>query len=263
MRNTIATTETNEHIVERIQAGETDAIGILWTANKGLVAHIAKRYSVTLSDRGDCDIDDLMQAGFIGIHRAVEKYSPDKGAKFASYAVFYMRAEMRRALGALSKTSKRDAYIGAISLDAPLFDDQEDITLMDTLTAPEDDENILERDELCGAVRAAVSRMKHKTNRHTVESYHFEGINESQLAEAEGTSAKNISRRLYKGYLELSRDPELRKWAVDYEYINPHCRKGVKAFNSSFSSVVEDFILQAEEKATTKSALYEALGSLI
>jgi RNA polymerase sigma factor (sigma-70 family) len=255
-----AITETNEHIVERIQAGDAEAIGILWTANERLVAYIANRYHVILAGRRDCDFDDLMQAGFIGMHRAAGEYSPDKGAKFSTYAIFHLKREMRRALGILGE--KRDPIHNAAPLDAPILDDgHEAVNLIDTLVSPEDDVTI-ERDELQSAVRAAVGRMKHKAARSAIESYYFEGVTESQQAEAEGVSRALIDSRLSRGYRELYNDPELHRWAVDYEYTNLYRHKGVQAFNTSFSSVVEDIVLQAEEHHNRQAALADVLGPL-
>ena len=259
---------TNESIVERIQAGDTDAIRVLWERNKGLISKIAKRYTSIINERGDCDFDDLMQVGFFGIHRAADEYSPERGAKFSTFAVFFIKREMRRTLGIL--TSKRDASLYADPLDAPLYGDGHNTTLLDSMAAPEDNENTIEQEELRAAVHAAVGRMKNDAARRTIEACYFAGTSTAQQAEAEDTSQQNINERLHKGYRELYHDPELHSWAVDYEYTNLHRHKGVRAFKSSRSSVVEDIVLQAEdivvkveERQNKRAALYEALGSLV
>jgi RNA polymerase sigma factor (sigma-70 family) len=202
-----------------------------------------------------------MQAGFIGMNKAATEYAPDKGMKFSSYAIFHIKREMRRALGISS--SKRDASLYASSLDAPLIDDSEDITLLDTLAAPEEKDNPLERNELREAVRSAVERMKHDDARRAIEAYYWEGKTEEQIGEAGNVTKQNISNLLYRGYRELYNDTKLRRWAVDYDYIDIYRRKSYKAFNTSFSSVVEDIIIQAEEKQSKIAALKEMLGSLI
>lgn len=261
---------TNESIVERIQAGDTDAICVLWERNKGLISMIAKRYTSIINGRGDCDFDDLMQAGFFGIHGAADEYSPERGAKFSTFAVFFIKREMRRTLGIL--TSKRDASLYADPLDAPLYRDDDDTTLLDTIAddAGEQAGEHVEQEELRTAVRAAVGRMKHDAARRTIEAYYFEGKNTEQQASVAGVTPGEISNRLFRGYRELYHDPELHSWAVDYEYTNPYRHKGVRAFKSSRSSVVEDIVLQAEamvvkveEQQSKRAALYEALGSLV
>ena len=267
MINAIVTAETNERIVERIQAGDAEALDTLCAANRGLVAHVAKRYAAELNSRGDCDTDDLMQAGFIGVFLAATLYTPDRGAKFSTYAVFYIRREMRRTLGLL--TSKRDAGRGATSLDAPLYSDNDELTLLDTLVdnEAEDINGRIEREELKAAVRSAVGRIRNNKNRRAIEAYYFLEKSTEQQAEEDGVSVQNISKRLNKGHLELYRDAKLSRWAVDYEHTNIYRYKGVRSFKSSFSSVVEDIIIQAEERQTERNkkrvALQEILGTLM
>jgi hypothetical protein len=157
-------------------------------------------------------------------------------------------------------------------LDAPRYGDDDDKTHLDTIVddAGEQAGEYIEQEELRTAVRAAVGRMKHDAARRTIEAYYFEGENTEQQASVAGVTPAEISNRLHRGYRELYHDPELRQWAVDYEYTNIYRHKGVRAFKSSFSSVVEDIVLQAEEVAlqaeerqNKRAALADVLGSLV
>lgn len=56
-----------------------------------LVQHLARRYA----DRGE-PLDDLVQVGTIGLLKAVDRYDPDRGASFASFAVPTVLGEIRR-----------------------------------------------------------------------------------------------------------------------------------------------------------------------
>lgn len=56
-----------------------------------LVQHLARRYT----DRGE-PLDDLVQVGTIGLLKAVDRYDPDRGASFASFAVPTVLGEIRR-----------------------------------------------------------------------------------------------------------------------------------------------------------------------
>jgi RNA polymerase primary sigma factor len=67
----------------------------LLAANAQLVVDIARRYT----DRG-LTFWDLIQAGNQGLKRAAEKYDPDKGYRFATYATWWIRQAITRALAA-------------------------------------------------------------------------------------------------------------------------------------------------------------------
>ena len=110
--------------------------------NRGLVYTIAKRYLPACERDRAVSLDDLAQAGYIGLIEAAQTYDEAKGA-FSTWAGMYIRKEMRAALGlhSLKPKAERDA----LSLDAEIG---EDITLADTLTAPDDTEEHIDRSEL-------------------------------------------------------------------------------------------------------------------
>lgn len=93
-------------LARRIQAGEKQARDLMIKSNLRLVVKIAHDYK----DFG-LPVLDLISEGNIGLVKAVERFDPDKGGKLSTYAAWWIKQSIKRALANQSKTIRLPVHL--------------------------------------------------------------------------------------------------------------------------------------------------------
>jgi RNA polymerase primary sigma factor len=94
-------------LAARIRNGDEEAREEMIKANLRLVVKIARDYK----DYG-LPLLDLINEGNIGLMKAVERFDPEKGAKLSTYAAWWIKQAIRRALANQSKTIRLPVHVG-------------------------------------------------------------------------------------------------------------------------------------------------------
>jgi len=93
--------EREKELAKRIEAGDEEAKNILARANLRLVVSIAKKYA---SKSSALSLLDLIQEGNLGLFKAVDKFDRTRGFKFSTYATWWIRQAITRAIADQSRT---------------------------------------------------------------------------------------------------------------------------------------------------------------
>jgi RNA polymerase primary sigma factor len=99
--------EQEVELAKRVEQGDKDAANAMAQANLRLVVSVARRYL----NRG-LPLEDLIAEGNIGLLRAVQKYEWRRGYRFSTYAVWWIRQAITRAIADKGRTIRLPVHVG-------------------------------------------------------------------------------------------------------------------------------------------------------
>jgi RNA polymerase primary sigma factor len=102
----LLTVEEEIQLAARIKNGDSEARSHMIRANLRLVVKIAQDYS-----NYGMPVTDLISEGNIGLMKAVERFDPEKGGKLSTYAAWWIKQSIKRALANQSKTIRLPVHM--------------------------------------------------------------------------------------------------------------------------------------------------------
>jgi RNA polymerase sigma factor (sigma-70 family) len=235
---------SNEELAVQAQQGDKNAEWQLWQQVERLVKKIALRRLPTDGSTNRTDIDDLMQAGYIAMLNAVKDFDPESGFMFTTYLSNHLKNAFSREQGI--KTTRRDALLQAISMDAPL-QVSEDMTLADTLT--DHSESAFDRvvdnvatQQTYDIVMQYVNKLEPRQG-NVIRLHYCSGLTFRQIADQINVSYERVHQIEQNGMRKLRAFPEIRKIGQELyadEHSNFFLHISIEAFQSGAGSAVEN-----------------------
>ena len=106
-RHALLTADDEVELGRRVRRGDRAARDRMIEANLRLVVMLARRYT----NRG-LPLDDLIEEGNLGLIRAVEKFDPEYGCRFSTYAAWWIRQAVERALANQARLIRVPVHVG-------------------------------------------------------------------------------------------------------------------------------------------------------
>ena len=213
----------------------------LYQNNVALLHAVARRYASSCKYDNAVTVDDLTQAGFIGLVKAYKSFDPEKGKSWATWAAWGIARQMQKALGYCNgKWTK--AHTRAIPLDAPIKDDDpEGATGKDVLpddSLPGIDANLLLSD-MQRAVRQAIERLQREQEKVVISMCDLGGEPYKSAAAALNVSITRVEHIRRDALKHLQRDLKLQE-AVSIDLETPYYVKiNPATFERTLTSATE------------------------
>jgi len=210
----VLTREQEVELAKAAQSGNRAAANALVEANLRFVIQVAKQYQGM-----GLELEDLIAFGNIGLFEAVERFNPDKGVKFVTFAVWYIRAELQKALNDLSrvvripshKTATEEQHIK--SIHTPVGDDENKETYADRYLAADSTKSARDMADLRFDLQRALDQLPAKQRAAITMFYGIDAEYAKcmdQIAEELGVTGERARQLVRGAELALAKLPGIK-----------------------------------------------------
>lgn len=189
--------------------------GIDLAAHGGLIGRVVARYRGSIG--GILEWEDLFQEGWLGLYKAAQRFDPAKGFKFSTYANWWIRHQIQRAImdkrrtirvpihaqNAARDRGERIPY-DALSLNVPLDPTNPEAEWIDMLRGEGDPESDADSADMAEHVRGAVDALP-EMPRRAVRGRFWGDYTLREIADDVGLSRERIRQREAEGMARLER----------------------------------------------------------
>jgi RNA polymerase primary sigma factor len=206
--------EQEKELGRAAQAGNRQAINILVESNLRFVIQVARQYQGM-----GLDLADLIAFGNLGLFEAAERFNPDKGVKFITFAVWYVRAELQKALNDLSRTVRIPSHRTATeeystkSISTPVGDDENKETYADRYLAADSIKSARDTQDLQYDLQRALAQLKPK-QRAAITRFYGIGMEYAQcmeqIAEELEVTGERARQLVRQAEIELAKLPGIK-----------------------------------------------------
>jgi len=164
-KETLLTQDEEVALANRIKAGDVNAVNKLVKANLRFVVQVAKQYQGM-----GVELEDLIGFGNLGLFEAAKRFDATRGIKFISFAVWYVRAELQKALNDLGRTVRIPSHktmtegklYSTISTSTPVGDSEDSESYSDRYLPDEKGLPYNELEDLKHELAKALNNLKPK-----------------------------------------------------------------------------------------------------
>jgi RNA polymerase sigma factor (sigma-70 family) len=155
--------EDETALLRAAQAGDVKSRNVMIESNLRFAVQVARQYQGM-----GLEMEDLIAFANIGLFEAVDRFDTSKNVKFITFAVWYIRAELQKALNDLSRTVRIPSHRTATeeystkSISTPVGDDENKETYADRYLQADEVRSSRDREDLKFDIDRALAQLKPK-----------------------------------------------------------------------------------------------------